>query len=115
MAFNMKNVPQTYQKNVSIAFKEYFDNFIKLFMDDFNSYNDIETHLLKLQLCFNKCWEFSINLNPTKLILLIYFGIILNYIVSKEKKLSNPKNICAIVEMLPLKNPKDIQVFNEMA
>jgi hypothetical protein len=54
-------------------------------------------------------------LNPTKLILLIYFGIILNYIVSKEKKLSNPKNICAIVEMLPPKNPKDIQVFNEMA
>jgi hypothetical protein len=29
MAFNMKNVPPTYQKIVSIAFKEYFDNFIK--------------------------------------------------------------------------------------
>lgn len=110
MAFNMKNVPQTYQKNVSIAFKEYFDNFIKWFIDDFNVYNDIKTHLLELQLCFNKCWEFSINLNPTKLILLIYFGIIFNYIVSKEKKLSNPKNICTIVQMLPPNNPKDIQV-----
>jgi hypothetical protein len=32
-----------------------------------------------------------------------------------ETKLSNPKNIFAIVEMLPLKNPKDIQVFNGMA
>ncbi len=55
MAFNMKNVPPTYPKNVSTASKEYFDNFIKLFMDDFNACNDIETHLLKLQLCFNKC------------------------------------------------------------
>jgi hypothetical protein len=46
---------------------------------------------------------------------LIYFGIIFDYIVSKERKPSNPKNIFAIVEMPPPKNPKDIQVYNGMA
>jgi hypothetical protein len=54
-------------------------------------------------------------MNPKTFILLIYFGIIFYYIVSKERKLSNPKNTFAIVEMPPPKNSKDIQVFNGMA
>ncbi len=45
---------------------------------------------------------------------LVYFGIILGYIVFKERKPLDPKKISAIVEMPPLKNLKHIQVFNKM-
>lgn len=46
---------------------------------------------------------------------LVYSSVILRYIVSKEGKLPNPKNISTIVNMPPLETPKDIQVFNNMA
>jgi hypothetical protein len=41
--------------------------------------------------------------------------MILDFIISKEGKLPNPKKIQVIVNMLPPKNPQQIQVFNGMA
>jgi hypothetical protein len=35
MWFGVKNGPPTYQKVVTKAFKEYLDNFMKIFLDDF--------------------------------------------------------------------------------
>ncbi len=45
---------------------------------------------------------------------LIHSKVILGYIVFKEGKLLGPKKIFAIMNMSPLKTPKDIQVFNGM-
>jgi hypothetical protein len=36
---------------------------------------------------------------------MVFLGLILGFIVSKERKLLNPKKIQAIVNMPPLKNP----------
>ncbi len=44
MPFGMKNEPPTYERVVTKAFKEYLDNFIKIFLDDFTLYNDMESH-----------------------------------------------------------------------
>jgi hypothetical protein len=57
---------------------------MKFFLDDFNLFNDIEIDLSKLQLCFNKCQKFGIDLNLEKCMFLVYFKVILGYIVSKE-------------------------------
>jgi len=46
---------------------------------------------------------------------LLCFGVILNYIVSKEGKLPNPKKFVAIANMSKLKIAKNIHVFNDMA
>jgi hypothetical protein len=40
--------------------------------------------------------------------------IILGFIVSKKGKTFNPKKIEALVKMLMLKTPQDIQIFNGM-
>jgi hypothetical protein len=45
MSFGFKNGPSTYQKVVTRAFKEYLDSFMKIFMDDFMVYSDMESHL----------------------------------------------------------------------
>jgi hypothetical protein len=81
---------------------------MKLFLDNFNVFNDQTLHKKKLQLCFEKCHEFGINLNPNKFMFLVYSRIILGYIVFKEGKLSYPKKIFAIMNMPPPKTPKDI-------
>jgi hypothetical protein len=42
MPFNVKNAPPTFQKIVNRAFKEYLKQFMKIFLDDFMVYNDME-------------------------------------------------------------------------
>jgi len=76
---------------VNQTFKEYFDYFMNLFLGGFSVFNDIETPLPKLQLWFNKCQDFGINLNLEKCIFWVYLRVILVYIFSKEGKLLDLK------------------------
>jgi hypothetical protein len=88
---------------------------MKIFLDDFIVYNDMKKHLQKLRLCFQKCKEYGINLNLKKCAFMVFSGMILGFIISKERKLPYPKKIQAIVNMPPPKNLQHIQVFNGMA
>jgi hypothetical protein len=45
---------------------------------------------------------------------MVFLGMILRFIVSKEGKLLNPKKIQTIVQMPVPTNPQKIQVFNGM-
>jgi hypothetical protein len=45
MLFGVKNGPLTCQRAITKAFKEYLDNFMKIFLDDFIVYSDMENHL----------------------------------------------------------------------
>jgi hypothetical protein len=64
--FGLKNVLATYQRAVTKAFRKYLNKFMILFLDDFSVYSDEATHLPKLRLCFEKCKEYGISLNPEK-------------------------------------------------
>jgi hypothetical protein len=99
MPFGMKNGPPTYQRVVSKAFKDYLDKFMKIILDDFTMYSDMDIHFVKLKLCFHKCKEFGINLNLDKCAFLVFSRMILEFIVSKEGKLPNSKKIQSIVQM----------------
>jgi hypothetical protein len=56
MPFGVKNGPPKFQRVVSKTF-EYLNQFMKIFLDDFIVYSDMESHLMKLKLCFQKCSE----------------------------------------------------------
>jgi hypothetical protein len=70
---------------------------------------------MKLKLCFQKCKEYDINLNPKKCAFMVFSKMILGFIFSKEGKQPNPKKIQTIVIMPPPKNPQQIQIFNRIA
>jgi hypothetical protein len=110
----MKNEPPTYQRIVTKSLKIYLDNFMKIFLDDFIMYNDMESHQ-KLRLCFQKYREYGISLNLNKCAFMVFSGMILGFIISKEGQLPDPWKIQVIVNMPPPKNPQQIQVFNGMA
>ncbi len=76
-----------------------------IFLNDFTMYCDIESHLQKFKLCFQKCREYGINMNPNKCAFMVFLGLILGFIISNEGKLLHPKKIQAIVNMPPPKNP----------
>jgi hypothetical protein len=105
MLFAIKNGPPTYQRVVTKTFKEYLDNFMKIFLDDFTMYNDMDNHLHKLILCFQKCKEYGISLNLDKCAFMVFSGMILGFIISKERKLPDPEKIQIIVKMPSPKNP----------
>jgi hypothetical protein len=105
MSFGVKNGPPTCQKAMTKTFKKYLDNFMKIFLDDFTMYNDMESHLQKLLQCFQKCREYGTSLNLNKYAFMVFLKMILGFIVSKERKPPYPKKIQAIVNMPPPKNP----------
>jgi hypothetical protein len=116
MPFGVNNEPPTYQRAITKTFCEYIDVFMKIFVDDFIVFNDLSTHFHeKLKKCFFKCREFSINLNPDKCAFMVFSRTILGFIVSKEGKVMDPKKVEALVNMLVLTTPQQIQVFNGMA
>jgi hypothetical protein len=81
---------------------------MKIFLDDFTIYSDMESHLMKLRLCFQKCKEYRISLNPGKCAFMVFSGPILRFIVSKEGKILDFKNLQAIVNMPIPRNPQQI-------
>jgi len=93
MAFGVKNGPPTYQHAINKAFCEYIDLFMKIFLDDFIIFNIMDTYHIKLRLYFSKYCQFDISLNPEKCAFMVFFGLILGFIVSKEGKLPNMKKI----------------------
>jgi hypothetical protein len=72
MSFGVKNGPPTYHRFIIKAFRVYLDSFMKIFLDDFTMYNDMESHLHKLKLCFQKCKEYGINLNLEKCAFMVF-------------------------------------------
>jgi hypothetical protein len=72
MPFGIKNGQSTFQRAISRAFKKYLDQFMKVFFDDYIVYSDMESHLMKLRLCFKKCKEYRINFNLDKCAFMIF-------------------------------------------
>jgi hypothetical protein len=72
MPFGVKNGPPTFQRAINIAFREYLDQFMKTFLDEFMVYNDMESHLMEFKLCFQKCRKYRTNLNSEKRAFLLF-------------------------------------------
>jgi hypothetical protein len=66
---------------------------MKIFLDDFMVYSDMENHLMKLMLYFQKCKEYKISLNPNKCVFMVFLRLILGFIISKEVKILYPKKV----------------------
>jgi hypothetical protein len=77
-----------------------------IFLDDFTIYSDRENHLMKLRLCFKKSREYRFNFNLEKCAFMVFLGLILRFIVSKEGKIPNPKKVKGIMNMPILTNPQ---------
>jgi hypothetical protein len=55
MPFGLCNVPATFKKVVTKAFKPYLNKFMQVFLDDFSVYGNKKDHLEQLQKCLEEC------------------------------------------------------------
>ncbi len=104
MPFGVKNGPPIFQIIVCKTFIEYLNQFMKIFLDDFIVYNDMENHLIKFRLCFQKCKKY-IMLNPKICAFMVFSRLILGFIASKEGKIPYLKTVQVIVNMSIPTNP----------
>jgi hypothetical protein len=104
MPFGVKNGPPIFQIIVCKTFIEYLNQFMKIFLDDFIVYNDMENHLIKFRLCFQKC-KIYIMLNPKICAFMVFSRLILGFIASKEGKIPYLKTVQVIVNMSIPTNP----------
>jgi len=81
---------------------------MKIFLDKFMVYSDMESHLMKLKRCFKKCKKYRISLNLEKCAFMVFSRLILRFIISKEGKIPNLKKVHAIVNMSIPTNPQQI-------
>jgi hypothetical protein len=88
---------------------------MKILVDDFTIYGDMESHLMKFRLCFQKCRKYIIIFNLEKCAFMVFSRLILRFIVSKEGKILDSKKVQAIRNMPVPTNPQHIHVFNGMA
>ncbi len=105
MPFVVKNELPTYQEILNQTFKEYLNYFMKIFLDDFIVYNDVDTRLSKFRLFFFKCKEYGINLNLKKCTFIVFSNLIFKFIIVKEEKLLDPKKIYALMNIPVSTNP----------
>ncbi len=92
MSFGVKNGPPTYKKAMTKTFREYLDNFMKIFLDDFTVYSDMESHLQKLKLHFQKCKEYGINLFKQMCIYGVFGDDIGFYYFQRRKTIRSKEN-----------------------
>jgi hypothetical protein len=90
---------------MNTTLRDYLDKFMKIFLDDFTIYSDMDIHPQEIKLCFQKCREFGINLNPYKCVFMVFSTMILGFILSKEGKLLDPKKMQTIFSMFIPTNP----------
>jgi hypothetical protein len=86
MPFGVKNGPPTFQKVVNRTFKKYLYQFMKILLDALTIYNDMESHLMKLGLCFQKCKEYRISPNLKKCAFMVFSRLILGFTVPRKEK-----------------------------
>ena len=100
---------------VNKAFREYLDKFMKLFLDDFSIYSDMDSHLEKLELVFEKCLEYGISINPEKSAFMVTSGSLLGHIVCEVGEFPDPIKIAAIVNMPRPTSLVEVQRFMGVA
>ena len=85
MPFGLRNVGDTFQRAMDIAFLEEKDRFVVIYLDDIIVFSKTEQdHLHYLKKVFLKCKKFSISLNPNKSNFAMEEGKILGHIISEK-------------------------------
>jgi hypothetical protein len=67
MSFGLNNAIGTFSRTMAKIFKDWTNQFLKVFVDDVNIHNQTwEEHLKHLKVVLTQLWEVNLKLNPRK-------------------------------------------------
>lgn len=97
MPFGLCNALATFQSLMNKVLEPYLGHFVRVFMDDFEIYEDRASHLEKLEKVFERFDESNITLSAKKTKIGILSSRLMGHIVSKERINTNAEKIEAIL------------------
>ena len=104
MPFGLKNVGATFQRAMTLIFHD-LKSIIEVFLDDLAAHSRMRMrHPYHLILVFERCWHYSVRLNPHKCIFCVKSGRLLRFIISKEGIRVDTLKVEEILQLSPLKN-----------
>jgi hypothetical protein len=99
MPFGLCNAPTTFQKLITQTFQEYLNNFIQVFLDDFNVYGQKVEDLNHLKKSMTQCKNNGISFNLEKCAFCVNLGVLLRHIIYEDGLLVDLRKINIITEM----------------
>ena len=111
MPFGIRTAPSQFSKIMHSIFGDL--EFIHIYLDDLTVHSkSFEDHIEHLRITFDRLRAANLKLNPSKFKFFATEAKVLGFIVSGETVKMDPEKIKAIIERLPLRNIKDVQIFN---
>lgn len=83
MPFGLKNGPTIFSRIVVVAFKEYIDKLLEVYLDGWTVFGLVKHHIVSLRLMLDTCLQHQLVLNLKKCTFLIPFGNLLGHVVCK--------------------------------
>ncbi|KAK1421700.1 hypothetical protein QVD17_24249 [Tagetes erecta] len=110
MPFGLRNAGATYQRLVSMMFKDQLGDIMEVYIDDMVVKSERkEDHLQDLEVAFNILDKYNMKLNPSKCHFGVKSGKFLGYVVTKRGIEASPEQIKAINNLKSPRNMKDVQ------
>jgi len=110
MSLKLKNARATYQRLVNQMFSKQIGRNVEVYVDDkLVKSREEEGHLDDLKKTFDKQWQYSMKLNPTKCAFGVSSGKFLGFMISQRGIKANSEKVKAILEMSSPKMVKEVQ------
>jgi len=115
MPFGLKNVRATYQRAMSIIFRDHLRKTIECYVDDIaiKSRNK-DNNLHDLRMVFDIMWAHQLEMNSTKSFLGVSSGKFLGFIITSKGIHRDPDKVRAIQGMQPPKTLKKLRGLQDM-
>ncbi|XP_063895318.1 uncharacterized protein LOC135118122 [Helicoverpa armigera] len=112
MPFGLKNAPATFQKLMNTVLSGLQGLHCYVYLDDCIIYSqNLQSHIDKLKLIFDRFREYNLKLQPAKCEFLRREVAYLGHIITDKGVCPNPDKIKAVTQFPTPKNPKDIKSF----
>ncbi len=94
MPFGLKNATGTFSKTMAEIFKDWTNQFLKVFVDDVNIHSHAwEEHFKHLKAILTWLWEVNLKLNPGKCSFGAQQIVFLGHVVTRQGSYPNPKKV----------------------
>jgi hypothetical protein len=112
MPFDLKNATSTFSQTMADIFKEWTNQFLKVFVDNVNVHSEIwSEHLCHIQLVFQKLIEVNLKLNPSKCCFGSKTITFLGHIVDYTRSQLDLRKVAVIMNFPTLKTTTNVKAF----
>ncbi|MCO5584110.1 hypothetical protein L7F22_038033 [Adiantum nelumboides] len=111
MPFGLTNAPSTFTRFTSFIFQPFFVKSIRVFLDDFCTYNDRALHCQRVEEGLQRLYQYGGQLNPDKCHVAEKEVVLLGHVISQEGLKVDPSRAQAILDLPPPNSARQVITF----